>query len=91
MSTATAVVADHSQLLSTDHWNGPGPWWPLIPLLWIAFVAAIVTTCLLLGRRHRANAGPRAGEARLAERFASGEIDEQEYRARRAVLKEQTR
>jgi putative membrane protein len=31
--------------------------------------------------------GQRAGEARLAERFAAGEIDEQEYERRLATLR----
>ncbi len=32
-------------------------------------------------------AGTRAGEAKLAERYAAGEIDEQEYERRLATLK----
>jgi putative membrane protein len=32
-------------------------------------------------------AGRQAGEARLAERYASGEIDEQEYERRLSTLK----
>ena len=88
MSTATIVSAHPAQLVLADHWNGPGAWWPIFPILWLLVVAAIVTTCVIFGRRHRAYAGPRAGEAKLAERFAAGEITEQEYRERRAVLKE---
>ena len=91
MSTPTFLAADTSQVLLAEHWGGPGAWWPVFPILWVLLVAAIVTTVVLVGRRNRALAGPRAGEARLAERFASGEISEQEYRERRAVLKEQSR
>jgi putative membrane protein len=91
MSTPTFLAADTSQVLLVEHWGGPGAWWPVFPILWVLLVAAIVTTVVLVGRRNRALAGPRAGEARLAERFASGEISEQEYRERRAVLKEQSR
>jgi putative membrane protein len=91
MSTATIVSAHPAQLVLADqghNWDGPGVWWPIFPILWLLVVAAIVTTCVTLGRRHRAHAGSRAGEAKLAERFATGEITEQEYRERRAVLKE---
>jgi putative membrane protein len=77
--------------LSTDHWDGPGPWWPIFPILWLLIVIAIITTFALLGRRRwrymHQYAGQRAGEARLAERYAAGEIDEQEYERRLATLK----
>jgi len=88
MSSATLVSACPAHVLLADNWDGPGAWWPIFPILWLAVFATIVTVCLRSGRRHRAYAGPRAGEAKLAERFAAGEITEQEYRERRAVLKE---
>lgn len=82
--TTTAIAAN-------DHWNGPGPWWPLFPLLWLLVVVAIIATFGFFGRRRwgrfQAMSGQRAGEARLAERFAAGEIDEQEYAARLAALR----
>ena len=76
-----------STALSSAHgWDGPGPWWPLFPLLWFAFLVFVV---LMVGRfgRRRWGRGSYAGEARLAERFAAGEIDEDEYRNRLAVLR----
>jgi putative membrane protein len=91
MSTSALVSSDISQVLLADHWDGPGAWWPIFPILWLVVVAVIVTTCVTFDRRHRAYAGPRSGEAKLAERFAAGEITEQEYRERRAVLKDQSR
>ena len=85
MSTlSTALAAD-------DHWNGPGPWWPLFPILWLLFLLALFATFGFLGRRRwrhmQGYAGRRAGEARLAERFAAGEIDEQEYELRLATIR----
>ena len=80
-----------SALLASDGWHGPGAWWPVIPLLWLLVVVGIVTTFILVGRRRSRLAGARAGESRLAERFAAGEIDEHEYRERLAVLKGQER
>lgn len=90
MSMSALISADASQILLADqgHWNGPGAWWPIFPILWLLFVAVIVAVCLRFGRRHRAYAGTHAGEAKLAERFATGEITEQEYRERRSVLRE---
>lgn len=80
-------------LLASDHWDGPGPWWPLIPLFWIACVILVVVLIAVFGRSRRRcwRDGSYAGEARLAERFAAGEIDETEYRQRSAVLREKER
>ena len=76
-----------TQLLAHDNWDGPGPWWPLIPLFWLAFIAIIFVALGRFGRR-RWHRGSYAGEARLAERYAAGEINEAEYRERLAVLRE---
>jgi putative membrane protein len=65
-------------------WNG-GPW---IGLAWILVWAALVIGVVFLFRR-RAPRGPgRSGEAALGERYARGEIDEDEYRKRLRVLRE---
>jgi len=77
-------------LAAGDRWDGPGAWWPVFPLLWFLLIAGIVTTVILAGRRRARFGGMRAGESRLAERFADGEITEQEYRERLAVLKTQS-
>jgi len=76
-----------TQLLANDNWDGPGPWWPLFPLFWIAFIFVIFGVLGRFGRR-RWHRGSYAGESRLAERYAAGEIDESEYRERLAVLRE---
>jgi putative membrane protein len=80
-------------------WAGPGFgfWWLLIPLFWIALFALIFT---FAGRRWRraarAGYGPygygpaaatRSAEQTLAQRYANGDITEQEYRARLEVLR----
>lgn len=78
------------------HGPGFGWWFLLIPLFWIALFAVIFA---IFGRRWRRNArehgyGPsgrstpaRQAEATLAERFAKGDIDETEYRARLEVIR----
>jgi hypothetical protein len=73
-----------AQLLATtrdgDDWF---PFFPLIPLFFIGLWAVVFFT---VGRRWRAHPR-RSGEAVLAERYARGEIDEQEYRERRTTLR----
>jgi putative membrane protein len=77
-----------STALSSAHgWDGPGPWWPLFPLLWFAILVFVVLMVVRFGRRQWQR-GADAGESRLAERFAAGEIDDAEYRNRLAVLRE---
>jgi putative membrane protein len=75
------------------HWgDGAGGWWPVFPILWIALLAGVaVTIAILYARRTRAAGPAAAAEARLAERYARGEIDESEYRERRAVLRNRRR
>ena len=71
---------------SADHWDRPG-WWPIFPILWFLVIAAVIALVAFTARRRSLESGPRAGERRLAERYADGEIDEDEYRTRRAVLR----
>ena len=70
---------------------GAGGWFMM--LLLVLLVAALVVALVMLVRRPHASTlgegtlGGRAGRI-LDERFASGEIDEEEYRRRHAVLLE---
>ena len=77
-------------LLAHDHWNGPGWWWPFIPLLWFG---VIFTLIFFVARRRLYGWGPgwRDGMSVLDERYARGEITADEYRERRDVLREQGR
>jgi putative membrane protein len=68
--------------------DGAGGWWPVFPILWVALLAGVaVTFAILYSRRTRTPGPAAAAEARLAERYASGEIDETEYRQRLAGLR----
>ncbi|MBO9556363.1 SHOCT domain-containing protein [Cellulomonas sp.] len=73
---------------------GPGPWFLLFPLFWFTLIALFFA---FGARRHRRwdaeqrglyseRRGTGGARAVLAERFARGEIDESEYRARLEVL-----
>ncbi len=71
------------------HWGfGPGPWlFILVPLFWFLVLGLVFA---LVGRRRWRRHGPmstRSAEATLAERFAQGDIEEVEYRARLEVLR----
>jgi putative membrane protein len=61
-------------------------WWPGFGLLWIALFWGVAV--LFFWRRRGWRGKPSAsGEAVLAERYARGEITEDEYRERIRVLK----
>jgi putative membrane protein len=64
-------------------WHG-GPWFLVFPLLWIALFIGV----WLVVRNRDVHAIRRSAETVLGERYARGEIDEQEYRERLAVLRQ---
>lgn len=65
---------------------GPGPWWPIFPLVWLLLWGAVIFAVFRWARGRRAQR-PRSGEEVLGERYARGEINEDEYRERLAVLR----
>jgi putative membrane protein len=84
-------------------WDGNGWGWGgwfmmavMMAVFWGLVIAGVVALVRYTGGFHRAGrpdeplALPGAGRAEdvLAERFARGEIDEDEYRRRQAVLRE---
>lgn len=70
------------------HGPGGGPgWWIVFPIAWFLLLAGGVTAVVVTTRRRHRLAGRRAGEARLAERYAAGDIDEEEYRHRMSGLR----
>jgi putative membrane protein len=70
-------------------WDGPGPW---IGLAWLVIFATVAAFVIFRASRWRRygmeHRGHGSAEAALAERFARGEITEDEFRRARAVLKE---
>jgi putative membrane protein len=87
-----------TEMQTLAHWDGgPGPWILFFPLIWAAVVVAGVTLLRRTGWRGRGgpwrsvDAGRPRGDSPLAvlgRRFASGEIDEDEYWRRASVLEE---
>lgn len=67
------------------HWSGMEPWgWILMAVFWVAIVALVVWAVRSFGGPARPDSD-RAMRI-LEERFARGEIDQQEYEERRRVL-----
>ncbi len=72
-------------------WHGGHAWGggPLFGLLWLVVLAGLVIGAIyLLRRRGRTDQG---AEAVLAARYARGDISDEEYRERLAVLRETNR
>ena len=70
---------------TSEHW-GPGGWWWIFPLFWLAFWVIVIT---FIGTRWRRGGRPwgHSAESVLAERYARGEINVDEYNERRDVLR----
>ncbi|WP_109505205.1 SHOCT domain-containing protein [Nocardioides speluncae] len=81
VTAATVAPYDHHD----DDWDGPpGPVFVIFPIFWLL----VFGTLAYVAWRYVSRSGTRAGEAALAQRFAAGEIDADEYAARRAVLRD---
>lgn len=73
-------------------WHYYGIWWgfPFFPFVWIVFWIVIISLFWDHGhKRHWRNAGhdEKGAEDILSDRFARGEIDEDEYKKRLQVLR----
>lgn len=90
MATHLASNPVLAELAVRWHRDGDG-WFPLFPLVPLFFIGAWVLLLTLVFRRRWRTAPGQSGESVLAEGFARGEIDEAEYRDRRAVLRERNR
>jgi putative membrane protein len=63
-------------------------WWWVMGIGWLVILAVVVVLAVVLVRHFTQTSRPASSaEDVLAERFARGEIDEQEYRRRRDALR----
>ena len=69
-------------VLAGSEWGG-GPWFLLVPLLWIVLGVGV----FFLFRRRRDHLPIHSAEGVLAESYAKGEISSDEYRQRLNVLR----
>ena len=75
------------ELLANSAGWGPGGWWFIFPLFWLLLFGGVIFM-LVRGRRGRDQwHQSQSAEGVLAERYARGEIAEEEYRERLEVLK----
>lgn len=65
-----------------------GFFFPVFPLLFLLLLVTVLVVGGIRRRRWQAAAPRRDAETALGERFARGEIEEEEFRTRRAVLRE---
>lgn len=86
MTTSLNALAAHGGGPWQD--GGGGPPFVIFPLFWLLLIGGVIAFAVLGRRRREAFAGRRSGMRLLAERYADGSIDEDEYRARRSVLRE---
>jgi putative membrane protein len=77
-----------SAVLALGHGWGAGPWFLLFPLFWLTVIVALA---LVFRRRPWGGSHDASGEALLGERYARGEISEEEYRQRLSVLRRGSR
>ncbi|MDH6136454.1 putative membrane protein [Kitasatospora sp. MAA4] len=84
MNATTVLLADHG-------WPH-GAWFLLFPLGWLVFLVIVFAVLRRTVWRRRGcygmawGGGSEGPLAVLGRRYAQGEIDEEEYRARRSVL-----
>jgi putative membrane protein len=73
------------------HMGGDSGWWMMGVgwLVWLVLLALAVTLVVWLVNRGGARTAPRddSAETLLRQRFASGEIDAEEYERRLAILR----
>ena len=63
-------------------------WWWVMSIGWLAVIALIIVASVVLLRHVNASTtSRREAEQVLAERFARGELDQEEYEQRRDVLR----
>lgn len=75
-------------LAAFGHGWGAGPWFLVFPLFWLSVV---VVLAIVFRRRRWGHTHDGSGEALLGERYARGEITEEEYRQRLSVIRDGSR
>ncbi len=90
------MMSEGAQMMPTGgEMGGMAGWWWLIPLLGFVLIVALVIMVIVVVMRQTANNPPpqrpegrRSAREILDERYALGEIDEEEYRKRKSHLED---
>lgn len=91
ITSMTAATADVLTTYGPWHDGGFSPWFLLFPLFWILVIGLLIFVGRRTWRSNRRWAAAQGGEGVLRERYARGEIDEDEYRKRLQVLRGETK
>jgi putative membrane protein len=75
-------------LAAFEHGWGAGPWFLVFPVFWLTVV---VVLAIVFRRQRWGHTHHGSGEALLGERYARGEITEEEYRQRLSVIRDGSR
>ncbi len=73
------------ELANQGHWDH-GAWWPVFPFFWVLFWGLVIFALFRVRRSGRWHHHHSAEDV-LAERYARGEINVDEYQERLNVLK----
>ncbi|MET3921365.1 SHOCT domain-containing protein [Arthrobacter sp. UYEF20] len=84
-----AITGPAAAIATRGPWSDGGfsPWFLLFPLFWILVIGLLIFIGRRTWRSNRRWAAAQGGEGVLRERYARGEIDEDEYRKRLHVLR----
>ncbi len=86
MMTMAAMTMGGGALANAEGWGPGGGWWIVFPLFWLLLAGTVIFTVIRGRRSGRWHQGRSATDV-LAERYARGEIAEEEYKERLEVLK----
>ncbi|HZA39184.1 MAG TPA: SHOCT domain-containing protein [Actinomycetota bacterium] len=81
------MVTEAAGLLAAHGDWGPGGWWPIFPIFWILFWGVLIFAFFRFRGGWARGRPMQSAEGVLAERYARGEISDNEYRERLSVLK----
>ena len=92
-SMTAAIAAQAGFLTGYGPWHDGvfSPWFLLFPLFWILVIGLLIFIGRRTWRSNRRWAAAQGGEGVLRDRYARGEIDENEYRMRLQVLRGDTK
>lgn len=91
MLSTLAASAAVTEAVMHPGWGGGGfPWFLIFPFIWLLLIGFFIFFGRRMWWRNRIANSQQGAESVLRERYARGEVDETEYRARLEVLRSRT-